>query len=239
MSKNETPIERNVLVQILKLTKDGSTQKEQIVREAQIPEQVANRILRKISEAELIQLRGETVEASLSQRIKIAVHAIELGADFEGVCKALNWDEFENIASLAFEVNGFAVLKRFRFKWAGRRWENDILGYKEPIIICAECKHWLHGWYRSTITKAVESQVLRTHALAESFPLLREKLGLVGWKKATLIPMVLSLVPGPFKFYRKVPIVPVLQLQSFLGDLPAYVTSLKSFSLHLQEYLKA
>jgi len=233
MSKNETQIERNILVQILKLTKDGSTQKEQIGREARIPQQIANRILKKISEAELIQLKSETVEASLSQRIKIAVHTIELGADFEGVCKALNWDEFENIAALAFEVNGFAVLKRFRFKWAGRRWENDILGYREPMIICAECKHWLHGWRRSTIMKAVESQVLRTRALAESYPLLREKLGLVKWRQATLIPMVLSLVPGPFKFYNNVPIVPVLQLQSFLSDLPAYVTSMKSFSPHL------
>jgi hypothetical protein len=232
MSKNETPTERNALVQILKLTKAGPTKRELIGRGARIPQQVTNKVLRKISDAGLIHLKDETVEVSLSQRIKIAVHAIELGADFEDVCKALNWDEFENIASLAFEVNGFAVLKRFRFKWAGRRWENDILGYRELMIVCAECKHWLHGWRRSTITKAVESQVLRTHALAESFPLLREKLRLINWKQATLIPMVLSLVPGPFKFYKKVPIVPILQLQSFLGDLPAYVTSLKSFSLH-------
>jgi hypothetical protein len=233
MFKNETPIERNALVQILKLTKDGSTQRELIGRATRIPQQIANRILKKISDAEFIQLKGETVEASLSQRIKTAVHAIELGADFEDICKALNWDEFENIASLAFEVNGFAVKKRFRFKWAGRRWENDIIGYREPMIVCAECKHWLHGWRRSIIMKAVELQVLRTHALAESFPLLREKLGLINWRQVTLIPMVLSLVPGPLKFYKKVPIVPILQLQSFLSDLPAYVTSLKHLSLRL------
>jgi Holliday junction resolvase-like predicted endonuclease len=233
MSKNEISIERNALVQILKLTKDGSAKKELIGSGARIPQQVANRILKKVSDMELIQLKDETVEASPSQRIQIAVHAVELGADFEDVCKALNWDEFENIASLAFEVNGFTVLKHLRFKWAGRRWENDILGYKEPLIVCAECKHWLHGWHRSTITKAVESQVSRTHALAESFPLLSEKLRLIGWKKATLVPMVLSLVPAPFKLYNKVPIVPILQLQSFLGDLPAYITSLRSFSLRI------
>ncbi len=233
MSKNETPTERNALIQILKLTKDGSTEKELIGRRARIPRQVANKVLKKISDMELVQIEDETVEASPTQRIKIAVRAVELGADFEDVCKALDWDEFENIASLAFEVNGFTVLKRLRFKWAGRKWENDILGCREPLIVCAECKHWLHGWHRSTITKAVESQVSRTHALAESLPLLSEKLRLTNWKKATLIPMVLSLVPAPFKLYDKVPIVPILQLQSFLGDLPAYATSLRSFSLHI------
>jgi len=222
MSKNETPIERNALVQILKLTKDGSTQKELISRKARIPQQVANRILKKISDAELIQLKDEAVEASSSQRIKIAVHAIELGADFEGVCKALNWDEFENIASLAFEVNGFAVLKRFRFKWLGRRWEIDVLGCREPLVVCADCKHWLRGWQRSA----------RTKTLADALPLLREKIGLTNWKNATLIPAVLSLIRGPYKFYNDVPIVPILQLQNFLNELPAYVTSLAHLSVH-------
>ena len=232
MSKKETLNERNALIQILTLTKNGSTQKELVGREARIPQQVANKILKKISDAKLIQLKDGAVEASLNQRIKIAVNAIELGADSEDVCKALNWDEFENIAALAFEVNGFGVLKRFRFKWAGRRWENDVLGYKKPMIICAECKHWLHGWHRSTIAKAVELQLLRTHALTESLPLLHEKF-LFDWKKATLIPIVLSLVPGPLKFYKKVPIVPIRQLQSFLSDLPAYVSSLKCFYSNL------
>lgn len=232
MSKNATSIKRNLLVYTLKLTKDGPIRRELIRREAQIPQQVANRMLKKISDAGLIQLRGETVEASPSQRIKIAIQAIRLGADLEGMCRALGWLEFENIVAMAFEINGFTVERHFRFKWAGRKWEIDVLGCKEPLVVCADCKQWLHGWCKSTIAKAVESQVIRTRMLADALLLLREKIELTNWKSVTLIPAVLSLVPGPFKFYNDVPIVPILQLQNFLSELPAHVTSLAHFSVH-------
>ncbi|HLE76095.1 MAG TPA: hypothetical protein VI864_08690, partial [Candidatus Bathyarchaeia archaeon] len=49
------------------------------------------------------------------------------------------------------------------------------------------------------------------------------------WDKAKLVPAILVLLPGSFKFYDKVPIVPVLQLQDFLSQLPAYTESLKYF----------
>jgi len=62
---------------------------------------------------------------------------------------------------------------------------------------------------------------------------LGEKLGLVQWRSATVIPTVLALVPGPFKFYNQVPIVPVLQLRDFLNELPAHVTSLTHFTVLL------
>jgi hypothetical protein len=51
----------------------------------------------------------------------------------------------------------------------------------------------------------------------------------IHWRQATLIPVILSLVPGPLKFYNKVPIVPILQLQNFLNELPAHTISLTHF----------
>lgn len=232
MPKSGTPIERNLLICTLKLTKEGPIRKELIAKEARIPQQDANRMLKKFSEMGLIQLRRETVEVSSSQRVKVAIQAIRLGADIERACRALGWMEFENIAAMAFETNGFSVKRRFRFKWAGRRWEIDVLGCREPLVVCADCKHWLRGWRRSAIAKAVESQVRRTQTLADALPLLREKIDLTNWKNAIFIPAVLSLVQGPFKFYNDVPIVPILQLQNFLSELPAHVTSLAHFSVH-------
>lgn len=231
MSKNEAPIKRNLLIHTLKLTREGPIRKEIIAREARIPHQDAYKILKRFSDMGLIQLRGEAVEASSSQRVQVAIQAIRLGADIERACKALGWLEFENIAATAFENNGYSVKRRFRFKWTGRRWEIDVLGCKAPLIVCADCKHWLRGWRRSAISKAVKLQVLRTQTLADALPLLREKIGMTSWKKATLFPAVLSVVPGPFKFYNDVPIVPILQLQNFLDELPAHVTSLVHFSV--------
>ena len=225
-------VERNLLISILKLTKTGSVQRELVSRDARVPVQVADEMLKKLSDTGLIRYRDRLIDVSLNQRVRMAVRAVELGADPERVCGVLEWNEFEEIAARAFEVNDFMVKRRFRFKWAGRRWEVDVLGCKEPLVACVDCKHWHRGWRRSAIMKVVEAQVERTQALAEAFPRLHEKVGLTNWKKVVLVPMVLSMFPSPFKFYNNVPIVPVLQLQSFLNDLPALI-SLTRFSAYL------
>jgi len=221
--------ERNFLVSVLKLTKSGPVAKELVAKDAGIPTQTADQLLKKFCEAGLIQQRRKTIEASSNQRVKIAIHAIKLGADFERVCRVLEWIEFENLAAAAFEANNFAVRRHFLFKWTQRRWEIDVLGCKEPLIACVDCKHWSHGWRRSAIMKVVEAQALRTKVLAEALPRLQGEIGLVHWRQATLIPIILSLVPGPLKFYKNVPVVPILQLQDFLNELPAHVTSLTHF----------
>ncbi len=222
-------VERNVLISILKLTKSGPIAKELVVRDAKVATQIADELLRKFRDAELIRLKEKTVEASSNQRGKIAIHAIKLGADFERVCKVLEWIEFENLAAMAFEANNFAVRRRFRFKWSQRKWEIDVLGCREPLIPCVDCKHWSRGWGGSSIIKAARAQTLRTKVLTEALPSLQKKLGLVQWRQATLIPVVLSLVSGPIKFYSKVPIVPILQIQNFLTELPGHVAALTHF----------
>lgn len=226
-------VERNLLISILKLTKTGPVQRELVSRDARIPVQVADKMLKKLYDTGIIRYKGRLIEVPSNQRARMAVRAVELGADPERVCGVLDWDEFEEIAAKAFEANNFMVKRRFRFKWAGRRWEVDVLGCKEPLVACVDCKHWRRGWRRSAIMKAVEAQVERTQALAEALSSLHEKAGLVNWKKATLVPMILSLVPSPFKFYNNVPIVPVLQLPDFLNELPAHTISLTRFSAHI------
>jgi len=226
-------VERNLLISVLKLTKTGPIEAKLVGRDAHIPTQVADEVLRKFSDARLIKYVDELIEVSSNQRARMAIHAVKLGADIERVCNVLEWKEFENITATAFEADNYAVKKRFRFKWAGRRWEIDVLGYKNPLVACVDCKQWHRNWRRSAIIKTVELQVERTHALAGALVSLRENIGLVNWKEATLVPIVLSLVPSPFKFYNNVPIVPVLQLPDFLNELLAHINSLKHFSLKL------
>jgi len=225
-------IEKNLLMSILKLTLEGPVSKVLLSRDARVPSQVTDESLRRFFDGGLIRLTDKAVETSSSQRVKIAIRALEFGADFERVCGVLSWQEFESIAATAFEANNFMVEKRVRFTWADRRWEIDVVGCKEPIIVCVDCKHWHHGWGRSAITKAVEAQIKRTKTLTEtlhSTSVLLKKLGLTIWKEGILIPLILSLVPGPFKFYKKTPIVPILQLQNFLNELPAYTDTLTCF----------
>ncbi|MDH5754227.1 MAG: restriction endonuclease [Candidatus Bathyarchaeota archaeon] len=226
-------IERELIISILKLTKNGSISSVVVSKDAKIPSQIADNLLEKLQKGGLIYLRKNFVEADSLKRLKLVVRAIQLGADIERVSSFLQWKEFENIAAVAFERNGYSVNKNFRFKHAGRRWEIDVIGCKKPIAICVDCKHWHHGMYPSALKKIVEEQVERTFALAESLPELIGRIGCASWDRIKLVPAVLSLVTGRFKFYDDVPIVPVLQLQDFLSQLPAYADSLKHFSKRL------
>jgi Holliday junction resolvase-like predicted endonuclease len=222
--------EKEILASVLRLTKTGLVQKELIKKDARVSTEVLETVLRKLSDNRLINLQRGLVEVSLSQRVNLAVHALKLGSDYEQICKHLSWVEFESIAAQAFEANQFWALKNFHFQHAGKRWEIDILGCREPLIVCVDCKHWQHGWSRAAIIKTVEAQTERTRAFVDALPNYYQKARLAEWKSATLIPLILSLVPGPFKFHGNVPIVPVLQLQDFINEMPLEVHLLTHFT---------
>lgn len=225
--------ERSVIASVLKLTKTGPIQKELLRKDARVSVQVLDEALRKLFKDGFIRQKRGLVEASSSQRVSMAVQAIKLGADFERICKFLEWSEFESIVAQAFQTNGFRVLTNFRFKHAGKRWEIDVLSCREPLIVCVDCKHWRRGWSRAATVKAVEAQVERTRAFADVLPTYYQKARLAEWRSATLVPLILSLVHGPFKFYNNVPIVPVLQLQDFINELPLEINSLTYFTKKL------
>jgi len=228
-------IEREVLVSALKLTSGGPAEIEEIARETRIPAKVVRGVVKRSSDLGIVQRRGSSVVLEKEQRLSTAVRAITLGADVERVSKFLTWSEFEDMSVLAFEANDFVVKKHFRFKWSGRRWEIDLLGFKEPIIASVDCKHWRHGWRGSASRTAAEKQVERTRAFTESSASLLDRMGVAKWRQAYFVPAVLSLVPSENKSCRGVPIVPVLQLRDFLQTMPAYIREITHFQKSFPE----
>jgi hypothetical protein len=221
--------EREVLVSLLKLTMEDTTEIDSLGREARVPAQVVRELLRRNTDLVTYITSSRLVTVSSEQRLKIAIKAIELGADIERVCKSLTWLEFEDMSILAFEANDFKTTKHFRFTWADRRREIDILAFKEPLILCADCKHWRRGWSGSGSRKAAELQIERTKVLAEASKTMENKIDVGKWKCAYFVPMILSLVPANQKFYKDVPIVPILQLGDFLSKMPAYLDKIAYF----------
>ena len=169
------------------------------------------------------------MEADSEKRLKLAVKAISLGADFESVSGFLDWQEFESIAATTLKNYGHAVLQNLRFKHASRKWEIDVVGCRKPLVICLDCKDWHHGLSPSAIRRIVEAQAERARALADALPNLSIGIECAKWTKAKFVPAILALSPTMFKFYDGVPIVPVLQLQDFLNQLPLELESLKYF----------
>jgi len=223
-------IEQEILITVLRLTKNAPIDFSLVATSARIPTQTTEHFLRKLANTSLVKWKGKILEASPDQRVKIAVHAIKLGADFERVCRLLEWKEFESITTTAFGAYDYRVVKNFRLKTKnGKRWEIDLLAFKEPIIVSVDCKHWKHNWTRAPIIKVVEQHVERTKAFAGTLPSLHTTFELGIWKNATIVPVVMSLLPSPFKFHHNTPIVPVLQLQSFLNELPVHANLLTCF----------
>jgi Holliday junction resolvase-like predicted endonuclease len=222
-------IERDLLMSLLKLTKDGHVLIKDVNNDSRIASVIVRKLLESLQNEGLIYLKDGTVETNSTNRLTLAVKAASLGADFERVSAFFSWQEFEDIAALALERNGYVVAKNVRFKHAGRRWEIDVVGCRKPLVVCVDCKRWQRGLKPSALGKIVEAQVERAHVLADALPNAILQIECAKWNNAKFIPVILSLFPSSFKFYDNVPVVPVLQLQDFLTQLPAQVASLTYF----------
>jgi hypothetical protein len=222
--------ERDVLISLLKLTQRGPVSRTLLAKSARATAEVVERALEKFEQLSLFDEYSGVIDVSPKQRARITTRALELGADLEHVCHFLSWAEFETLTGQALEANGYRVINNFRFKRREERREIDVLGLDEPLIICADCKHWKHGLRTAAALKTVEAQIERTRALADVLPYYLREIGLENWEAATLLPMVISLLQGQNKLYNKVPVVPVLQLQDFISEVPLKLDSLHQIS---------
>jgi hypothetical protein len=222
--------ERNLLISLLKLTKDDPVNIEIIKKDSRLPSTVITELLSTLQNAGLLNIKGQLIEADTVNRLNLAIKAFELGSDIEQISDYLRWQEFEEIAAVALKINGHVTKKNLRFKHINKRWEIDVVGFRKPLVVCIDCKHWHHGMKQSNLRKMVELQVKRVEAFAESLPNLSIDAQCVKWSKAKFVPIILSLIPGSFKFVNDVPVVPVLQFQDFLNQLPLQVDSLKHFN---------
>ena len=222
-------IERDLLISLLKLTKNGHILIKDVNNDSRLASDISRKLLENLQNEGLVYLKEDFVEIDSANRLRLAIKAASMGADFERVSAFFSWQEFEGAAALALERNGYIVAKNVRFKHADRRWEIDVIGCRKPLVVCVDCKRWQRGLKPSALGKIVEAQLERAHALADVLPNTELKIECVKWNKAKFIPVILSLFPSSFKFYKNVPVVPVLQLQDFLCQLPAQLESLKYF----------
>jgi Holliday junction resolvase-like predicted endonuclease len=222
-------VEREILQAILKLTNHGPIDRTLIAKSTNFPLDVTELLLKKFEKNELLNLNDRIIEISSTKRIKIAIAALKLGADFEYVSQYLKWDEFESFSMQLLEIHNYRVLKNLRFKEGKKRWEIDLLACKKPVILSVDCKHWKSNWSRGAITRMVEEHIRRTRSFARILPEIRYKLRLEKGTQFKIIPIILSLRSYPSKMHHNSPIVSIFQLQNFLSDLPIHIESLTYF----------
>ncbi len=220
-------VERKLLISTLKLTRETDALIEDVKTDAKLPQDVCWLLLQKMQNEERINLSNEKITVTVENRVKLAVKAINLGADMQSVSNLLCWQEFEQIAAYALKSNGYTVQRNLRFKHGSHRFELDVVGCRKPLVVCIDCKRWQHSIGASALRKIVEDQTRRVEALAYALPNPKLDLECTRWDSAKFVPAVLSLMPGAYKFYYEVPVVSALQLQDFIYQLPLYTQNFK------------
>ncbi|HEX9914596.1 MAG TPA: hypothetical protein VGB32_06720 [Candidatus Bathyarchaeia archaeon] len=227
---------RNVLKAILNGTQTGQVDVGKLNDALNVSNEALGEALIQLSEEGFVTVRGDSLELSRDNRLGLAVKAIELGADFQTVSQSLGWLEFEELAAYVFEMNGYSVLRRFRFQADGRRWEMDVLALRWPYIVCAECKHWTKGIGNSTARGIIETHIEKTEVFSRRLPELSKRIKAQGWGTATVVPIALTLSPTDMSIYRRVPSVSILALPSFLDEFGGQLERLIHHVVELPTY---
>jgi len=226
------PAQRDILIALLERTKDRATSRAELREAVRVTDEGFSLFLDQLAAENLVGEEGNLVKASLNQRLEIAVRAITAGADFERVSRSLGWLEFEEMVAYTFEENGYDVSRRFRFQAEGRRWEIDVLAVRRSLVVCAECKHWASGLGNMTARRIVEVHLEKVKVLSENAAGVAERLKLNGGR-AVFVPLTLSLQPAREKIYRRIPVVSVFELPSFLNEFEGQMDWLAKFPVDL------
>jgi Holliday junction resolvase-like predicted endonuclease len=227
---------KQVVKAILAKTQSGEATLDEVRESVNVTREAFNQTVEEMAEDGAITLDGDAVKLSTEQRVRLAVRAVELGADFQTVSGSLGWLEFEELVAHVFEENGFNVQRRYRFQAEGRRWEIDVLACRSPYIVCAECKHYTKGMGNSAARNIVETHLEKTEVFSRHLPGQAKKIGIHRWRDALMVPITLTLSPTEMRIYRRMPSVSVLALTSFLASFEGYLERMTYFRVELPEW---
>jgi len=183
--------------------------------------------LLKLRQVDAVSIVGEEIHISPEQRLRVAELAIREGVDPERIARELRWQEFEAFADRVLRLNAFVTLKHFVFKSLGRRFEIDVIGAKEPLLLCIDCKHWHHGWAPSKVTRSARDQVERVLSLSQVLRAGDARLPTFEWHLIRVLPIVMTLADVSPRLIEGVPIVSALRFASFLSEINPCVDQLR------------
>lgn len=160
-----------------------------------------------------------TYSFSKTDRMRLAIHALENGNDLETISRALSWQDFEALASTLLNLAGYTSECNLYLS-EPYRMQIDVVGVNpnSRLAIVADCKHWKKNHFSSMLNHA-RKQAMR------SIELLKCRRNI-----SQAIPIVLTLYPMDIKFMEGIPIVPVSKFNSFIQDLPLSLHEIKVIS---------
>ncbi|MEM2094977.1 MAG: restriction endonuclease [Candidatus Bathyarchaeia archaeon] len=162
-----------------------------------------------------------------SPELELSLKLLEKGVDAEEVCRIVGWRVFEEMVEYMLRYSGYFTFKHFRFSYAGRRYEIDVVAQRRPVMLSVECKRWKKSWQAHRIKRLVEAHRVRTWQLSKCLVDYRSSLSLWGWDHVVLYPIILMMGEVPSRVERGIPVVPIHRVRDFLDG----------FELHLHEFV--
>ena len=153
-----------------------------------------------------------------SDKILASIFAITNGASIEDVAEFLSWQNFEELVTCILEENGFQVEKNLIL--TKPRMEIDVVGIKLGIAVLIDCKHW-----KKISKSALDDIVYKQTDRVKNY---------VSKTESTMaIPVIVTLHQEKVNFVNKVPIIPVIQLSSFLDEFYGNLDKMKTIESHI------
>ena len=181
----------------------GGISEEDFVAASEMDEFSAKELLHIFLNNGIGELHGNILDFEGSDRIRASILAINNGASVEDVSEYLSWQNFEELVGRILQENGFEVQKNFIM--TKPRMQIDVVGIKLGIDVLIDCKPW-RSMTESALNNIVQKQIERVNNYVEKMECISS------------IPVIVTLHQEKVNFVKQVPIVPVLQLSSFLDE---------------------
>ena len=173
----------------------------------------AEKILDMLTQNGIGQTIGNIVNFEDSDKLKTALFAIKNGVPIEEVSRYIDWKDFEGLVAEILDSKHFDVLRNFRL--TKPTMEIDVVGVRLGIALIIDCKHWKrlsHSALETIVVKQVE----------------RVKHYISNAKDVIAAPVIVTLNQEETSFISKVPIVPILQLSSFIDEFYGSLEEIKT-----------
>ena len=173
----------------------------------------AGKILDMLIQNGVGQTIGNLVNFDDGDKLKTALLAIKNGIPIEEVSRYIDWKDFEGLVAEILDSKHFDVLRNFRM--TKPTMEIDVVGVRLGVALLIDCKHW----------KKLSNSALETIVVKQ---IERVKHYVSNAKDVTAVPVIVTLNQEETSFISRVPIVPILQLSSFIDEFYGSLEEIKT-----------
>ena len=181
----------------------------------------------------LIKIDAKFIHITKNAKKNLIHKAINAGITLEQIIESLHWREFESFCLLVFDYNEYHTYQNFYFTQNKKRYEIDVVAIQQPFIFAVDAKKWKTG-HSGALKTMVNNQNQRVKDFATSLHnrKIREKLALMNWKHAKIIPMIITSKMYEIKIFQKIPILPFFKLNQFLIEYHRYLGMIQQFPVN-------